>query len=399
MHNHPLHLSHLPGPRLPLQRLQSLQIPRLTQLLGSLDNHPTLDVHLRPLLRRQRRTLPHKNPRKLLISRAQNLIEERLPPDRALPLRRHAFQFPPVTLGHQSSQTKPPPRLLRYAEVRLKLCGTLSVAEGDEAEERRVEGKAAEFRDAAAFGVRGDVAVQSILRADQGLGFLACGFEDCGAGVFVIGQDLGREFQLVRFRLRGCLREGFREEEVCAVQGAVVLVVEGFEHVFVLGGGGSFDEGGGDGAVGEDAKEGCKGEFLSEVQEDEEYEVSIAALEGFVESDFVFFHGEEEGYLFSGTGFVVEELGGEVGSAFVVGGAGDGFEGDAALGGKFRDDGLEDCGFVGSGVADLLTGPMDVNFVGGDVEVFGEADGELVCMAVHEALDEFFGGQSLILLE
>ena len=86
------------------------------------------------------------------------------------------------------------------------------------------------------------------------------------------------------------MAECFGEEEVCAVKGAVVLVVEGFEEVFVLGCGGGFDKGGGDRAVGEGAEEGGERELLSEVEEDEEDEVGVAAFEGFVEGDLVFFH-------------------------------------------------------------------------------------------------------------
>ncbi len=193
--------------------------------------------------------------------------------------------------------------------------------------------------------------------------------------------------------------EGFGEEQVGAVEGAVVLVVEGFEQVLVLGGGGGFDECGGDGAAGEDAEEGGEGEFLFEVQEDEEDEVGVAAFERFVERDLVFFHGEEEGNLLSGAGLVVEEFGGEVGSAFVVGGAGDGLEGDAAFVGELGDDGFADCGFIGGGVADFLAGPVDVDLIGGNMEVFGEADGQLVFATVDEAFYQSFRGEALILVE
>lgn len=399
LHNHPLHLAHLPRPRLPLQRLQPLHILRPQKLLPSLDHHPTLDIHLPPLLRRQPRTLGHKLPRQLLVARAQDLPKERRPPDRALPLLRHALQLAPIALGHQPAQTQPPPRLLRDAELGLELGGALAVAEGDEAEQRGVEGQAAELGDAAALGVGGDVAVQRVLHADQSLGFLAGGSVDAGAGVFAVGQDLGGELQLVGFGLWGGLGQRFGEEQVGAVEGAVILVVEGFEQVFVLGGGGGFDECGGDGASSEHAEEGGEGEFLFKVQEDEEGEVGVSAFERFVERDLVFFHGEEEGDLFAGAGLVVEEFGGEVGSAFVVGGAGDGFEGDAALVGEFGDDGFADCGFIGGGVADFLAGPVDVDLVGGNMEVFGEANGQLVFAAVDEAFYQSFRGKSLILVE
>jgi len=399
LHNHPLHLAHLPRPRLPLQPLQALHILRLQQLLPSLDHHPTLDIHLAPLLRRQPRTLGYKLPRQLLVARAHDLTEERLPPDRALPLLRHRLQLAPVPLGHKAAQPQPPPRLLGHAELGLDLGGALAVAEGDEAEQRGVEGQAREPGDAAALGVGGDVAVQRVLDADQSLGFLAGGFVDAGAGVFAVGEDLGGELQLVGFGLRGGLGEGFGEEQVGAVEGAVVLVVEGFEQVFVLGGGGGFDKCGGDGAAGEYAEEGGEGEFLFEMQEDEEDEVRVSAFERFVERDLVFFHGEEEGDLLAGAGLVVEEFGGEMSSAFVVGGARDGFEGDAAFVGELGDDGFADCGFIGGGVADFLACPVDIDLVGGDMEVLGEANDQLVFATVDETFDQTFRGKALILVE
>ena len=42
------------------------------------------------------------------------------------------------------------------------------------------------------------------------------------------------------------------------------------------------------------------------MQEHEEYEVCVAAFDGFVEREGVFFHGEEEGDLFAGAGLVIQ---------------------------------------------------------------------------------------------
>ena len=62
---------------------------------------------------------------------------------------------------------------------------------------------------------------------------------------------------------------------------------------------------------------------------------------------------------------MVEELGGEVGASFVMSGARDGFEGDAAFVGESADDGAADSLFGVRGGADFLRGPMDVDFVSG----------------------------------
>ena len=168
--------------------------------------------------------------------------------------------------------------------------------------------------------------------------------------------------------------QGFAEEEVCAVKAAVVLVVEVFEEVGVLSSCAAFNQGGCEGAVGENAEEGGEREFLFEVQEDEEDEVGVEGLDGFVESQLVFFHREEEGHLFAGAGFVVEELSGEVGATFVVGGAGDDLKGETGFVGEFGDDGRADCVFVGWGVTDFLGSPVDVDFVSWEMEVVRDSD-------------------------
>ena len=131
------------------------------------------------------------------------------------------------------------------------------------------------------------------MNADQGLCFLAGGLIDRGARIFAIGQDFGGELELVRFSLWSCLDERFGEEQVCAVERAVVLIVKRFQHIFVLRRGGGFNERGCDGAVGKNAEESCEWEFLLEVEEDEEDEVGVSAFESFVECDFVFFHRKE----------------------------------------------------------------------------------------------------------
>ena len=66
---------------------------------------------------------------------------------------------------------------------------------------------------------------------------------------------------------------------------------------------------------------------------------------------------------------MVEELSGEMAAAFVVGGAGDEFEGDAAFGGQFGYYRVADCVSGCGGVADFLGGPVHVDFVGWEAEV------------------------------
>ena len=101
--------------------------------------------------------------------------------------------------------------------------------------------------------------------------------------------------------------------------------------------------------------------------------------------------------MLAGAGLMIEKLGSEVSSSFIIGGASDGFKGDAAFGVELFDHGFADCGFVGARVADFLGRPVDVDLVGGYVKILGEADGDLVLVAVDQALDESIGGKALVL--
>lgn len=43
-----------------------------------------------------------------------------------------------------------------------------------------------------------------------------------------------------------------------------------------------------------------------------------------------------------------------------------------------------------------MAGPVDVDLVGGEAEVFGDAEGEEVLLARGQAGDEFVGGEALV---
>ena len=273
-------------------------------------------------------------------------------------------------------------------EVGLDFERALRVAGADEGVQRGVEGEA----DIGGVEVSG----QRVLHAEEGLCVGERALVEEGGGVFGVGEGFGGEFELVEFLRGGGLGEGGGEEEVGGWEQAVVLVVEVFEEGGVVGGGGGLDERGGEGPGGEQAEEGRQGKFGFEVQEHEEDEVRVAAFDGFVEGEGVFFHGEEQRDLFAGAGLVVQELRREVCTPFVVCGARDGVEGNAALGGELGDHRGANSVFVGGGVAHFLGGPVYVDLIGREAEVFGDADGEEIFLAVDEALDELGGGEAQV---
>ena len=67
------------------------------------------------------------------------------------------------------------------------------------------------------------------------------------------------------------------------------------------------------------------------MEQDEEDEIGVARCDGFVEGKVIFRHGEEQGDLFAGAGFVVQKLGCKVAAAFVVRCTSDEFKGYASF--------------------------------------------------------------------
>ena len=74
------------------------------------------------------------------------------------------------------------------------------------------------------------------------------------------------------------------------------------------------------------------------MEEDIVDKVRVTAFYSFIKCNFVFFHGKQEGYLFSCSWLVVQELGCQPGAALIVGCSRDRLEGYTTLTIKTFDD-------------------------------------------------------------
>ena len=176
------------------------------------------------------------------------------------------------------------------------------------------------------------------------------------------------------------------------------MVVEVLEKGRVIRGSGGLDKGGSKSARGDKAEEGGEGKFGFEMEEYEEDKIGVARFYGFVEGDGIFFHGEQKGDLFTCTGLVIEELSGEMCAAFVISSTSNSLKRDST----FILELVYNCGadgvFVGGGATDFGGGPMDVNFVSRESEIFRQADTEEVFLPIDESLNEFGWSEADVLL-